>query len=200
MKSSLLYRFSFAIAFFPLLYSCGNNHKNTAITVNEDTEQTTAEPQPKFYCDTLPTFVQTIINDTDTIYGCVFGKDCDIQTPFQYTDRYTPSETEILRAERLIADCFQQIIEDCRLRTDSDAISSHSDNLLYFRQYAGYFAIDGSKRIFINSIRFHSANEISSLSEHTDLFLVKDGGAAFWEATVDISDYSIVDIMVHGLG
>jgi len=200
MKSKLPYRFSFAIAFLPLLYSCGNYHKNTATTVNEDTEQTTAEPQPKFYCDTLPIFVRTIINDTDTIYGCVFGKDCDTQTPFQYTDRYTPSEAEILQAEKLIADSFQKIIDDCRLRTDSDAISSNSDNLLYFRQYAGYIAIDGSKRIFINSIRFHSANEISSLSEHTDLFLVKDGGAAFWEATVDISDSSIVEIMVHGLG
>jgi len=200
MKYRLPYRFSFAIAFLPLLYSCGNNHKNPGPTVNEDTEQTTAEPQPKFYCDTLPTFVQTMINDKDTIYGCVFGKDCDIQTPFQYTDRYTPSEAEILLAERLIADSFQQIIDDCRLRTDSDAISSLSDNLLYFRQYAGYIAVDGSKRIFINCIRFHPSEEIHGFLEHTDLFLVKDGGAAFWEATVNITDSTILDISVHGLG
>lgn len=200
MKPRLRYCLSCAIAILPLLYSCGNTHKSTENSINENGKQTTADTQLKLYCDTLSTFVQTTINATDTIYGCVFGKDCDIQTPFNYSDRFTPSETEIAQVEKMIADNFQQVIEDCRYRTDSDAISSSSDNLLYFRQYAGYIANDGSKRIFVNCIKFYSPQDISNISEYTDLFLVNDGGASFWEATVNITDSTLLDISVHGLG
>ncbi len=201
MKSKPQYCLYFAIAILPLLYSCGNTHKSTENPIIENVEQITADTlQPKLYCDTLSTFIQTTINTTDTIYGCVFGKDCDIQTPFNYSDRFTPSESEILQVEKLIVDNFHRVIEECRYRTDSDAISSNSDNSLYFRQYVGYITNDGSKRIFVNCIRCHSSQEMRNISEDRDLFIVKDGGAAFWEATIDLSNSTILDISVHGLG
>lgn len=194
MKDCQKYYIALAIALLSLLNSCAKSRKSNGTIVNECIEQTSTDKYK------TPTFVQTNINTNDTIFGCIFGKDSDIQIPFNYSDRFTPSEDDILLAENIIANNFQRVIEDCRLRTDTEDISSTSDNLLYFRQYVGYTAIDGSKRIFINCIRFRSLEERQSISEDTELFLVEDGGAKFWETTINLTDSTIFDIKVHELG
>lgn len=146
------------------------------------------------YSDTLPTLVETIVN-TDTIYGYVFGKDCDIYTP-DGCGNFTPSDADIKAVENIIANNFDRIIAAAPV---GNILNNRGVNSKYFRQYAGYIYPDGAYKILV-ICRYCPDDEHwnackSNLPDY--LYLVKDGGEFIWEATINISSSSIEDIYVH---
>lgn len=146
------------------------------------------------YCDTLPTFVETIVN-TDTIYGYVFGKDCGIYTP-DGCSNFTPSEADIKTVENIIANNFDKIISAAPA---GNILNNREVNSKYFRQYAGYIYPDGAYKILI-ICRYCPDEEYWNACKSyfsDELYLVEDGGEFIWEATINISSSTIEDIYIH---
>jgi len=118
--------------------------------------------------------------------------------PNTFTERisisnFTPTADEIYKAEEIFNNYLKTKKTDQKgVMTNTELIKPTSQ---YYRQYFGNIKSNGEKVIKLNCFHKIQANKFSwKLRE----VLVKDGGNAFFQVTVNITTGECYDFYVHG--
>jgi len=123
---------------------------------------------------------QTIIEAIDNM-DWIFGKNYK---------KWTPSESDIETAEKLIAECFN----DQKRGTVNRLLNRKPED--YTMQFVGAIDEKDEKIIWVNCF---CSSEIKYFKDwKTDLVLVKDGGNCFFNLKINVDNNTYYDVLVNG--
>ncbi len=131
----------------------------------------------------------------DNFDGVIFTKEYNVG-PFvePNSTRFTPSINDIALIEKLL---------DRNLDTvggrSSQNVAIHKNLKNYVRQYWGYITEKGEKIIYINALD-NESNAAQGRRWLNDLIEVLDGGPAFWNIKVNLTNPQLFDFSVNGVG
>ena len=110
-------------------------------------------------------------------------------------ERYTPSEEDIRKAESIIKEKLKDANKQRINQTDNCPVI-HKNLKKYMRQYVGFLNNDGQKIIWVNMI--WKDKGIKDLGK--EIITVLDGCSYYWNVKINLSEESLYDLDINGLG
>ena len=139
-------------------------------------------------------YSQSIYIENRNYKGYIFPKDYQVYGFPPNPNNFTPSKEDVEDAELILRDYFKK-----RSFTSCSECPSINRKTLknYFRQYAGEFAENGNKIIFINFIHKEEKDIVSLEDMKKDIIFIHDGDTCFWKIYIDITSKKVVEIVVN---
>jgi hypothetical protein len=109
-------------------------------------------------------------------------------------ERYTPTKTDVLKAEQLVID--QLININSLVNQGGKCPVIHKSISKYVRQYIGYVDQNGDRILWINYVIRKNNNQSSELSK--DVIMVLDGCSNYWNVKVNLNKEKIYDLRING--
>ena|SRR5690606_7872301 len=109
--------------------------------------------------------------------------------------RYTPTEQDISKAEKIIKDQVVNINQPL-VNQGGNCPIIHSNLSKYKRQYIGYVDERGDKIVWVNFIIRKDKEKISRLSK--DVIIVLDGCSNYWNIKVNLNKEKLFELRING--
>lgn len=104
-------------------------------------------------------------------------------------ERYTPTEENIIQAERIINDNIE-MKKYCHLSINRKKLKK------YKRQYVGFKTNNGDVVIWINFLR---DKDIGNVELSKDIITVLDGGKNYWSVFVNLTRGTFYGLRINGI-
>ena len=108
---------------------------------------------------------------------------------------YTPSKEEIINAETILKAKLKEV-NKFKINQSNKCPIIHKQLCKYNRQYFGIIDKNGKKVVFINFIWEKSTPN----NWDKEIIMVLDGCSYYWNIKVNISDNSLYDLNINGIG
>ncbi len=130
-------------------------------------------------------------------YGFSFHQDWEVDFTIESQDgRYTPSNTDIVEAERLLQKKIDYVNrEHINQEGQCPIIDEHMR--MYKRQYVGFTDVTGSHIIWINGIWDDNVTK-ERLAD--DIILTRGGCGRYWHVRVNLDTKKVYGLEVNGDG
>lgn len=130
-------------------------------------------------------------------YGFSFHQDWEVDFTIESQDgRYTPSNTDIVEAERLLQKKIDYVNrEHINQEGQCPIIDEHMR--MYKRQYVGFTDVTGSHIIWINGIWDDNVTK-ERLAD--DIILTRGGCGRYWHVRVNLDTKKVYSLEVNGDG
>jgi len=139
------------------------------------------------------------------IKGIVLTKDYEMPTSVVSIGRFTPTEEEILKAEKILRKNIRKINKTRPNQFGSNPVI-HRRLYSYFRQYVGVINEKGEKVIHINCLWNKYSLVERILGYHDDraenkkgYSFVFDGGSRYWSININIESSELFGFSVNGV-
>ncbi|RZJ71527.1 MAG: hypothetical protein EOO45_11745 [Flavobacterium sp.] len=109
-------------------------------------------------------------------------------------DRYTPSNNDIILAEKILKDKIEQ--SNLNLSNQTSGCPIISKNLKkYIRQYVGFKNPQGQKTIWVNLL-WKQTNTNDQVKK--EIITVSDGCSYYWNVKINIDKNTVYDLTING--
>lgn len=110
-------------------------------------------------------------------------------------DRFTPQQTDILEAEKILNEQLINLNKNLLNQTGSCPII-HKKLKKYKRQYIGAMTENGDSIIWINFIWEKDKDSIKKCSD--EILIILDGCSFYWNVKVNLTKEKLFDLSING--
>ena len=136
----------------------------------------------------------------DCFEGYIFAKenvkDADWMPFNDMKEKYTPSVSDIIMAERILKEQLGKINKKTLMNQGKGCPIIHRKLSRYKRQYFGYINKSGEKIIWINFIWDKKKDSLKWWN--TEVIYILDGCSYFWNIKVNLSTENLFELIVNG--
>lgn len=152
-----------------------------------------------FFCSNVLMYSQTTLNIREKHYeGIIFSSQCSVFGFPPTTNRFTPSEDDIINAERILLQSFQKVTDKSREVHSKKDVISKKKLKKYYRLYWGELNNDNDKIIGI--VLDAEPCRFKHISSSEGIYSVNDGGATYFIVFVNITGNSLISIKLNDYG
>lgn len=151
------------------------------------------------FCSNVLVYSQSSLHIKQKHYeGIIFSSQCDLFGFPSATNRFTPSESDIVNAEKILSSSFQEVTRKSQQTHKKQDVIRQKKLSKYYRQYWGELNDDNDKIIGIvldsNYYRFNH------ISPSEGIYTVTDGGPSYFIVLINITTNRIASIKLNGYG
>jgi hypothetical protein len=132
---------------------------------------------------------------TKCFEGYIFSKNYNGILPLGNFKRFTPSESDVENAEKILKKQIRSLNVDLLNQVDGCPVI-HKKLTKYKRQYVGIINQNGDMVVWVNFIWAKDKDSIKKLGD--EIIIILDGCSYYWNVKVNLSSENLFDLSING--